>query len=128
MYKTWYIRKGEQIYGTYKDGALSNPLRTAPQNIAVQGKDTGYGRFSDLKTEGANKLICFESEGSKFYAWAYSKPKGEETRPWYQFLGQGTFKGVGLGLEFSKLPKTIQYLLYLAIALAIRWVFKRAKR
>jgi len=128
MYKTWYIRKGEQIYGTFKDGAVSNPLRTAPDNVAVKGKDTGYGEFSDLSVDGAKKLICFEAEGSKFYAWAYTKPKGGEKRPWYQILGQGTFKGVGLGLEFSKLPKTIQYLIYLAIALAIRWVFKKYKK
>jgi hypothetical protein len=124
MYKTWYIRKGEQIYGKMQDGVLSSPLRSAPEETKVQGKDTGYGRFSD---KGTNKLICFEIDGSKFYAWAWDRPL-EGRKPWYQFLGQGTFKGVGLGLEFSKLPKAIQSLIYIGIAVAIRYVFKKAKR
>jgi hypothetical protein len=124
MYKTWYIRKGEVIYGKYDNGALSEPLKTAPNEIAVKGKDTGYGRFVE---NGVNKIICFEVEGSKFYAWAWDRPL-EGKKPWYQFLGQGTFKGVGLGLEFSKLPKATQWLIYIGIALAIRYVFKKAKR
>ena len=124
MYKNWYIRKGETIYGKYDNGTLSMPLRTAPEETKVRAKDTGYGRFTD---SGVNKFVCFEVDGDKFYAWAWDAPL-QGKRPWYQVLGQGTFKGIGLGAEFSKLPKAIQYLIYLAIALAIRWVFKKAKR
>ena len=76
----------------------------------------------DKQVEVANPAA-----GYKYYVLKSDLPK-DENKPWYQVLGKGTFKGVGLGLEFSKLPKTIQYLIYLAIALAIRWVYKKVKK
>lgn len=117
MYKTWYIRKGEQIYGKYENGTLSMPLRSAPEETKVQGKDTGYGRIVE---NGVNKLICFESGGEKFYAWAWDAPK-EGKRPWWN-MGEGMFKGAGLGLGNRKQG---MWLIIIIIAYAIYKIAKR---
>lgn len=81
-----------------------------------------------LTAEEIGNGICriYDNAGTIGYAKKAVDDKG--AKPWDQVLGKGTFKGVGLGAEFSKLPKAIQYTIYLAIALAIRWVFKKAKR
>ena len=118
MYNIWYIRKGEQIYGRYDNGTLSMPLRSAPEEMKVQGKDTGYGRMVE---SGVNKLICFEIDGEKYYAWAWRSPKDEVKKPWWN-MGEGMFKGNGLGLGNRKQG---MWLIIIIIAYAIYKIAKR---
>lgn len=85
-------------------------------------------RFIGTLPSGVKQVeVKTPESGFQYYVYPEDLPKSE-IKPWYQVLGKGTFKGVGLGLEFSKLPKTIQYIIYLAIALAVRWVFKKYKK
>lgn len=108
-----FFNKGTQVW--------QNRDLTGVKEAIVPGD--GY-----LPAEEIGNNICriYDEDGTIGYA--KKGVAGKTAKPWYQVLGQGTFKGVGLGLEFSKLPKTIQYLIYLFIALAIRWVFKKYKK
>jgi hypothetical protein len=107
-------------------------LTVQPWNVETReflsGRTMQVVRFIGTLPSGDKQAeVKTPESGFKYYVLKDDLPKSE-SKPWYQVLGKGTFKGVGLGLEFSKLPKTIQYLIYLAIALAIRWVFKKYKK
>lgn len=107
-------------------------LRVQPWYVETRtfegGRNMEVVKFIGTLPSGDKQVeVANPSTGYKYYVLKDDLPKSE-SKPWYQVLGKGTFKGVGLGLEFSKLPKSIQYLIYLAIALAIHWLFKKVKK
>lgn len=107
-------------------------LRVQPWYVETRtfegGRNMEVVQFIGTLPSGDKEVeVANPSNGYKYYVFKEDLPKSE-SKPWYQVLGKGTLKGVGLGAEFSKLPKAIQYIIYLAIALAIRLVFKKAKR
>ena len=107
-------------------------LRVQPWLIATRTFESGRNmevlKFIATLPNGDKQVeVANPTAGYKYYVLKEDLPK-DEKRPWYQVLGQGTFRGVGLGLEFSKLPKAIQWIIIIALGLAVRYIFKKAKR
>jgi len=105
-------------------------LRVQPWEIASRtfknGRMMEVVRFIGGFPNGDKQVEVKNPEtGFKYYVFKEDLP---EAKPWYQIFGEGTFKGVGLGVEFKKLPGYLRYLLYGAIALAIAYVYKKLKK
>ena len=106
-------------------------LRVQPFNTTTSEFESGSYmsvlRFIGTLPDGTKQVEVESPQGGyKYYVLVDDLPKSEAS-PWYQVLGEGTFKGLGLGGEFKNLPQKIKWAIYALIALAIGWVIKKIK-
>jgi hypothetical protein len=105
-------------------------LRVQPWEVVTRtwmgGRNMEVVRFIATLPSGDKQVeVKNPDKGFNYYVFKDDLP---EAKPWYQVFGQGTFKGVGLGVEFKKLPSWLRYLTYGAIALAIAYVYKKLNK